>query len=111
VKARLVDELRRDEARAAHHLGAHRDAAQGISSFDLVSFCNGENGRHDYRAGVHRPALESVVEVLAVRRGAVDKSRPGGIERARVSDCGATAGSLPSRKRGGHVVGPARRDA
>src|SRR5881396_2490433 len=59
-----------------------RDAAQGISSFDLVSFCNGKNGGHDHRACVHRPALESVVEVLAVRRGAVDEGSTRRIERA-----------------------------
>ena len=33
----------------------------------------GEHGRHDDGAGVHRAALEGVVEVLAVGGGAVDE--------------------------------------
>ena len=32
-------------------------------------------GGHDHRAGVHRPAFVGVVEVFAMRRGAVDEGR------------------------------------
>ena len=32
-----------------------------------------QHGRHDHRAGMHRPALERVVEILAMRGGAVDE--------------------------------------
>ena len=45
-----------------------------------------EHRGHDHHARVHRPALEGVVEVLAVRRRAVDERGAGGIEVARVAD-------------------------
>ena len=51
----------------------------------------GEHGRHDDGAGVHGPALEGVVEVLAVGRGAVDEGRAGGAEALRVADGGGGA--------------------
>ena len=82
VEPRLVDELRRYEARAAHHFDPDRDAEQRVAAAQALALGDGEHrGNHD-RAGVHRPALEGVVEVLAVRRGAVDEGGARGIERA-----------------------------
>ena len=39
----------------------------------LVPLAGGEHRRHDHRAGMHRPAFEGVVEILAMRRRAVDE--------------------------------------
>ena len=62
-------------------------------------------------AGMHRPALEGVVEVLAVGGRAVDEGRAGGAERPAVADGGGRAGIRPGGERGLHVVGAARDDA
>ena len=97
--------------RAAHELAAHRHAAQRILAGDLFPLADREHRRHDHRAGVHRAALEGVVEVLAVRRGAVDERRAAGVERALVADGGAAAGGFPAVERGAHVVRVARGDA
>ena len=45
----------------------------------------GEHGGDHHRTCMHRSALERVVVVLPVRRGAVDEGRVVGIETARVS--------------------------
>ena len=65
-----------------------------------------ENGRNDDRAGMHRPAFERVVVILAVRGGAVDERRVVGTEAA----AWPIAVALPPRRgsarpRSGHVVG------
>src|SRR5258708_2119023 len=111
MKARLVNALRRDQARAANEFGADGDPRQRVLSRDFFSFGNREHRRHDHRAGVHRPALEGVVEVLAVRRGAVHEGRARGIERARMSDGGAGSRGFPRRERRDRVVGLAGRAA
>ena len=54
-----------------------------------VALAGREHGRHDDRAGMHRPALEGVVEILAMRGGAVDQRRAGRAQRAGVADHGA----------------------
>ena len=56
-----------------------------------VALAGRQHRRHDHRAGMHRPALEGVVEILAVRRRAVDEGGAGRAERARVTDRGARA--------------------
>jgi hypothetical protein len=57
---------------------------------------------------VHRPALEGVVEILAVRGGAVDHRGVLRAEGARVADRGACAPAVDARDQRAHVVGSAR---
>ena len=63
------------------------------------ALAGGEHRRHDHRAAVHRPALEGVVEILAVRGGAVDQR---GV-------LGAEAAGVPDRRAGPAGVDAARR--
>ena len=70
-----------------------------------------QHGRHDDGAGVHRAALERVVEILAMRRRAVDQRRAGRAERARMTDRGARAVIVARRERRLDVVLVARGDA
>ena len=78
MKAGLVGERRRDEAEPAHGLDADRDAEQRRAAVELVPLAGRQHRRHDHGAGMHRPALERVVEILAVDRGAVDERGAGG---------------------------------
>src|SRR4051794_7898599 len=58
-----------------------------------------------------RPALEGVVEVLAMGGGAVAEGRPGCAHRTPVTDRSAWAVLVPARKRAADVVLVARSDA
>ena len=60
---------------------------------------------------MHGAALESVVEILAVRRGAVDESGAGAAQRAGVADRRARAVVVKARKRGLDIILVARGDA
>ncbi len=53
---------------------------------------------------MHRAALEGVVEILAVRRRAVDERRTGRAQRARVADGGAGPVLIPAVQCGLDVV-------
>ena len=77
----------------AHDLGADRNAEQRRSAVRSVAFAGRQHRRDDHRAGMHRPALESVVEILAMRRGAVDE---GGACRAQACARGRSAVQGPS---------------
>ena len=81
------------------------------AGLELLLLGGGEHGRHDDGAGVHGPALEGVVEVLAVGGRAVDEGAPRGAEALRVADGRGGAGVRPRGQRGLHVVGAARDDA
>jgi hypothetical protein len=78
-------------------------------SFSLLG--GGQHRRYDDGAGVHRPALEGVVEVLAMRGGAVDEGGPSGAERPGMADGRSRAGIRPSRECGCDIVGAPRHDA
>ena len=108
MEARLVNARGSDEASAAHELDADRDAGERVRALQLVSLRHRQHRGNDHRAGVHRPAFERVVEILAVRGGAVHERRARGVERARMADRAAAARALPSGERRAHVVGPAR---
>ena len=98
MEAGLVHELRRHQAEPAQHLDADRDAEQRRLTVRSVPLAGREHRRHDHRAGMHRPALEGVVEILAMRRGAVDEGRAGGAQRARVADHRARAVVVDGRR-------------
>ena len=86
VKAGLVDGLGHHQAQPAKHLGADRNADQRHAAVGTVPFAGRQHRRHDHRAGMDRTALKGVIEILAMRRGAVDEGSTGGVERARVAD-------------------------
>ena len=75
----------------------------------IVALASREHRRHDHGAGMHRTALEGVVEILAVRGGAVDEGGAGRAHRARMADRGAGAFVVPAGERGLDVVLVARR--
>src|ERR1041384_5025158 len=108
MEARLVHRLRHHEAQAAQHFHADRNAFERRRPIRIVPLAGGKHRRHDHRAGVHRPTLERVVEILAVHRGAVDQRRAGGAERARMADRGARTIVVASRGRRADVVLVAR---
>ena len=70
-----------------------------------------EHRRHDHRAGMDRAALEGVVEILAMRRGAVDEGRAGRAQRAPVADRGAGPVLVPAGERAADIILVARGDA
>ena len=57
---------------------------------------------------MHRPALEGIVEILAMGGGAIDESGAGAAQRAGVADRGAGAVVVETGKRGLDVVLVAR---
>ena len=111
MEAGAVDRGRRDQREAAHQLGPDHVAAQHVGALEPVLLGGGEHRRQDHGAGVHRGALEAVVEVLAMRRGAVDQRGAGGIQAAGVAERGAGARTLPGGERGADVVGVPGGDA
>jgi hypothetical protein len=52
----------------------------------MMALAGGKHRRHDHRAGMDGTALERIVEILAVRRCAIDEGRARRRQRARVSD-------------------------
>ena len=75
MKPRLVDRL--GATRLSRHMrfDARRDAEQRGAAVAAEALAGGEHRRHDHGARMHRPALEGVVEILAVRGGAVEQRR------------------------------------
>ena len=81
MKAGLVRLHRRHGAQPAHDLDADRDAEQRGRTIGMVALAGGQHGRHDDGAGMHRPAFERVVEILAMGGGAVDERGASGAHR------------------------------
>src|SRR3954469_26055162 len=111
MEARLVNALRRHQARAAHELAADCDAGQRVAPGKLLALGDRQYCRHDDRAGMHRPAFEGVVEVFAVRRRAIHERRAAAIERARVADGRARARAFPALQRREHALALSRSHA
>ena len=104
MKPGLVNELGRDEAQPAHRLEACGDAKECGAAAAVEAFARREHGRHDDRSAVHRAALEGVVEILAVGRGAVDHRRVLGAKSACVPDGGARAAAVHARDKRPNVL-------
>ena len=85
--------------------------SSAVAAVRMVPLARGEHRRHDDRAGMHRPALERVVEVLAMRRRAVDERRAGGAQGSGMADRRARAVVVPAGERGADVVLVARGEA
>ena len=111
MEARLVDGLRHHEAQPAQHFGADRDPDQRHAAVGIVPLAGGEHRRHDHRAGMHRAAFKRVVEILAMRGGAVDEGGARRSQRARVTDRRAWAVIVAARQRASDIVLVARGDA
>ena len=77
----------------------------------LVPLAGGEHRRHDHGAGMDRAALEGVVEILAMRRRAVDEGGAGRAQRARVADRRARPVVVPAVERAFDIILVARGDA
>ena len=107
MESRLVDQLGRDQAQPAQGFHARRDSEQRGGAAALEALARGEHGGNDDRARVHRPALEGVVEILAVRGGAVDHRGVFRAEAAGVPDRGAGAAAVDARDQRAHVIGRA----
>ena len=74
-----------------------------------VALAGRQHRRHDHRAGMHRAALEGVVEILAVARGAVDERGARRAQRAGVADRGAGPVVVAAGERRLDVILVARR--
>ena len=111
MKTGLMHGLRHHRGQAAHRLGADCDAEQRRCAVAVVALAGRQHRRHDHRAGVHGPALEGIVEILAVRRGAVDESGAGRAQRAGVTYRRAGPVVVATAERAFDVVLVARGDA
>ena len=86
MEAGLVHGFRHHETQPAQHFGADRNPDQRHAAIGIVPLAGGQHRRHDHRAGMHRTALKGIVEILAMRRGAVDERGAGGGQRALMAD-------------------------
>jgi hypothetical protein len=73
VEAGVVDGPWHHEAQPAQHFGADRDPDQRHPAIRIMPLAGGEHRRHYHGLCMDRAALESVVEILAMRGGAVDE--------------------------------------
>ena len=96
MKAGLVDRFGHHQAQATEHFGADRNPEQRHPAIGIVPFARRQHRRHDHRTGMHRTTLERIVEILAMRRGAVDEGGPRRRQRARMADRGARAVIVPA---------------
>ena len=78
MKAGFVGKRRRHGAEPAHGLDADGDAEKRRVAIQIVPLAGRQHRRHDDRTGMDWAALEGVVEILAVDRGAVDQRCGGG---------------------------------
>ena len=111
VKARFVHGLGHHEAETAQHFGADGNADQRHAAIGIVPLAGRKHRRHDHRAGMDRPAFKGVVEILAMRRGAVDKGGACSGQRALVPDRGAGSVIVAALLRARDVILVARGDA
>src|SRR4051812_27426898 len=111
MKPGVVNFLRRHEAEPAHGLDTGGDSEQRGTAIAFEAFAGGQHRRHDHGAAMHRATLERVVEILAVRRRAVDHRRIARAERTGVTDRRAGATRIDARRERPHVVAAPRGDA
>ncbi len=104
MEARLVHQLGRDQPEPAHGLDPHRNAGKRRGAVGPVALAGRKHGGHDDRAGMHRAALEGVVEILAVNGGAVHQRRAGGAQGAGMADHGAGTVVVAAGERRLHIV-------
>ena len=91
-KPGLVHGLRHHGAQAAHDFRADRNAEHGSRAFRPVPFAGRQDRWHDDCAGMDGPTFEGIVEVFAMRGGAIDEGRARRAETPRMAD--GRAGTL-----------------
>ena len=96
------------ELETAQHFGAGGNADQRHAAIGIVPLAGRRHRRHDHRAGMDRPAFKGVVEILAMRRGAVDECGAGSGQRTLVPDRGAGPIIVAALSRTGDVILVAR---
>ncbi len=106
-----MDGFRHHEAQPAQHFGTDGDPDQRHATVRIMPLAGGEHRRHDHGAGMHRAALKSVVEILAMRGRAVDEGGARRIQGALVPDRRAGTIIVVTRQRASDVVLVARGDA
>ena len=112
VEARLVHRLGHHQAQPADRLHAGGDAEERGSAVEPFLLRGGEDRGYDDGARVDRAALERIVEVLSVRRGAVDEGSRRCPHLPGVSDRGRRARvRAPGGERRPDVIRPARHQA
>ena len=94
-----------------HDLASRSDALHDGSAIQAAVLGDGEHGRNDHRARMHRPPFERVVEILAVRRSSVDESGVIGAHCRDMADRGALARRGHAGEAGADIVGIARGNA
>ena len=110
MEAGLVHRLGHDEAEAAQHLGADRNTDQRHAAVRIVPLAGREHGRHDDGPGMHGATLERVVEILAMRGGAVDEGRARRGQHARMADRGAATVIVRAAEAAANIILVARGD-
>src|SRR6266852_9056827 len=111
MKSGLVDELRRDEAQAAHRFDARGDSEKRGLPIAPEPLARGEHRRNDDCPAMHRAAFESVVEVFAVGGRAADHRGVLDLKTARMPDRRAGTATVDARDEGPDVIALARRHA
>src|SRR5262245_11924929 len=82
----LVNGLGNDRAQTAHDFSAHRSSKKRGTTVRLVALTHCQHRRHNHCTGVDGAALERIVKVLAMGRGAIDEGSAGSTEAARMAD-------------------------
>ena len=111
MEAGAVHRFGGHEAQPAQELDADRDADERRGTLRAMPLAGGEHRRHDDGAGVHRAAFERVVEILAMRRGAVDEGDAGRAQTPAMADRRARAVVVPAGERALDVIGRPRGNA
>ena len=106
-----MDRLGHDHAQPAQRFYADRHAKKRRSPAAAEALTRGQHRRHDDRAAVHRPALERIVEILAVRGGAVDHRRILRAEFSAMAQRAAGAAAVDAGDQSLDVPGISRGDA
>ena len=110
-KPALCTRLRRTTAAAGTWSRRRPRCRAARGAVGLVTLAGRQHRRHDHRAGMHRAALEGVVEILAVGGGAVDESGAGRAQRAGMADRRAGPVIVAAGERALDIVLVARGDA
>src|SRR5471032_861063 len=107
MKPGLVGEAGRHQAEAADRLDADGNAELRRPPVESEALDSSEHRGHDDRTGMNRTALERVVEILAMRRRAVDQRGASAVARPRIADHRAAAVAIDPVTRGAHIVAAA----
>ncbi len=103
--------LRCHQAQAADGLDADGDAVERRAAVAAEALGCRQHRRHHHRAGMDGPALEGVVEILAMRRRAVDERRARGAHRPQMADDRRFADAVEAVEQRPHIIRATCREA